>query len=200
MFCFCSHLLSAFLGGIVSFLIWVSTNRCSFFLPQIGISSKIVKRQNSPYEIKIINLSHTREVHDVAIYAMYKYASGNHYESKLGHIALLKETPKDRDCYQKDEFSPFELKLWVDPPKRAETQSQITLKEFFQEKTGNGTKGYLDVVVVCYDSLFSSARQVKTMRYTLDSIVNNAYFEPGSIIPKELPDNNGILIHNDHYN
>lgn len=192
-------LFSAFFGGIVSFAVWVFTNRCSLFLPQIGISPNIVKRQNSTYEIKIINLSHKRAVHDVAIYAMYKYASGNHYESKLGHIALLKKTPKNTDCYQKDEYSPFELKLLVEPPKRAESKTAITLNDFFQERTEKG-RGYLDVVVVCYDSLFSSARQVKTMRYTLESIVNNAYFEMGSIIPKELPDNNGILIHDDHYN
>lgn len=196
---FWTTLLSASLGGVISFIVWIFTNRCNLFLPQIGISMNIVKRDKSIYEIKIINLSHRRAVHDVAIYAMYKFASGNHYESKLGHIALLKRTPKNKDCYQIDDYSPYELKLRVDAPKRSESKAPITLTDFFQERSGEG-QGYLDVVVVSYDSLFSSARQVKTMRYTLESIVENAFFEKGSIVPQKFPDDNGLLIHNDNYN
>lgn len=197
---FLEHLSSAILGGLVSFAVWILTNRCRPFLPQIGISENIVKRQNSKYEIKILNLSHKRDIHDIAIYTMFKYAKGNHYENKLRHIALLKKLPKSKEDYQKDEYSPFELKLWVESPKRADSKPQISLTDFFKEKTENGARGYLDVVVVCYDSLFGSARQVKTMRYTLDSIVYNAYFEPGSLVPVKLPEDNGVLLYNDNYN
>lgn len=130
---------------------------------------------------------------------MYKYASGNYYERKLGHIALLKKLPQKINNNLEDALSPFELTLWITPPRRKESEEKITLKDFFSPKESNGTRGYVDLVVVCYDGFFSSARRVKTIRYTMDSIVYNAFFEKGSIIPTQLPISNNALMHNDYH-
>ena len=191
---FLSYLCSTILGGLMSFAIWLITSRCKYFVPQLEISSKIVKRKDSPFEIKILNKSHHRAIYDVSIYAMYQFASKNYYESKLGHIALLKKSPKriKSDEYDTNmQTTPFELKLIIHAPKRKETEPEINLEEFLCMKSETGNKGYVDVVIVCYDSYFGSARRVKTIRYTSDSIMYNAYFESGSVIPKLEPTNDG---------
>lgn len=227
-----TQLISAILGGIISFIIWIITNTCSWFIPQIGISNSIAKRNGTQHEIKIINLSRLKGIHDITVYAMYHFASDNDYERQIVHIGYLKKLPK-KIFYSNSKYAPFEFIIKLPPPAlidkmdihnkqslyskpssndnthkgnippkkgkaelgtKANAKTSYTLNDFFNGLNGSG-KAYIDIVIVCYDTIFGTSRTVKTMRYFKDAIMQDTYFEKGSITAKPIPNNNGKLIY-----
>lgn len=191
---FFGFILSSIVAIITSFVAWLLSVK--IFKPKIGISTEIVTNDkkeavDKKFKFKIQNLSPTREVYDISVYATYCFASKNYYSTRIRHLPILKVNPFVETEDTTPDMEPYEMKINILGP-QTKGNTQQSLEDFFDNTSNSGNvKPYIDIEIVAYDKFSGSIKYAYGQRYYEENIKYEHVFDVGKLKSSNIADMSG---------
>lgn len=177
-------------GILISVIAWWIIN--ALFAPRILFSKKIAKTQRGHFQVAIQNSSRWRDVCDIYAYIRFRFASGNYYSAKLGHVLLLeKQTGKSPYSFKQ---SPriSSIILEIDGYKDADGKLH-SIDDFF-EVGGKNEDSFIEIFILGRDVFNTSSKKLVKARYFHKDISYNSCIKKGTVEVVEISENYGVQI------
>lgn len=195
--------VSFLMGGVMSLMIWFLTTK--ILSPKMLLADDISRiRSNNEnkkrYFLKIQNTSVKRDIYDIACYVRYHFSDDSFYSETIPSIPLLKY--QEKGCDYKYERKIELKKINLDKvnktlqEKYCKNDNQIEIDEFFEKEKD---KGYIEMIVICYDAFSGAKRCVVSKEFTRNNIKEGHYLDGSMEIKNETNLESSIESHADSY-